>query len=61
MLNKVWPFLKAEENQNLLGWIGGGLVPSVPEQKPRSFLQGSNTPARRCDCLFALFPASVRS
>jgi hypothetical protein len=30
MLNKIWPFLKAEENQNLIGWIGGGLVPSVP-------------------------------
>jgi hypothetical protein len=26
MLNKLWSFLKAEENQKLLGWIGGGLV-----------------------------------
>jgi hypothetical protein len=25
MLNKLWSFLKAEENQKLLGWIGGGL------------------------------------
>jgi hypothetical protein len=26
MLNKLWSFLKAEENQKLLCWIGGGFV-----------------------------------
>jgi hypothetical protein len=34
MLNKIWPFLKTEENQNLLGGIGAGLVPSVPGLVP---------------------------
>src|ERR1700730_18407661 len=36
-----WPFLKAEENQNLLRWIGGDLVPSVPEPKSMKFFQWS--------------------
>ncbi|MGO8843937.1 MAG: hypothetical protein ACLQFI_01000 [Methylocella sp.] len=26
MLKQIWSFLKAEDNQKLLGWIGGGLV-----------------------------------
>jgi hypothetical protein len=43
MLNKViWPFLKAEENQNLLEGIGGGLVPSVPEPKSMNFSNGQS-------------------
>jgi hypothetical protein len=29
MLNKLWSFLKAEENQKLLGWIGGGVAVAV--------------------------------
>jgi hypothetical protein len=26
MPNQIWSFLKSEENQKLIGWIGGGLV-----------------------------------
>jgi len=26
MLNKIWPFLKAEENQNLLGFLQGSII-----------------------------------
>ena len=51
--NKIWPFLKAEETQNLLGWISGGACAKRAGAKVNEFFPMVNcTSTRRGGCLF---------